>query len=60
MEAKLWWKKPLTPLQKLSYWVESSKAQAKEDLETLYKSIHNKTLVSIDKVYRRAKEALGI
>ena len=37
-----------------------SKAHAKEDLETLYKSIHNKTLIGIDKVYKRAKESLEI
>jgi tetratricopeptide (TPR) repeat protein len=37
-----------------------SKSQAKDHLETLYKPLHNNTLVGIDKVYRRAKEALGM
>jgi tetratricopeptide (TPR) repeat protein len=36
-----------------------SKAKAKEHLETLYKSLHDNTLIGIDKVYKRAKEALG-
>jgi tetratricopeptide (TPR) repeat protein len=37
-----------------------SKTQAKDHLETLYKSLHNNTLIGIDKVYKRAKEALAI
>jgi tetratricopeptide (TPR) repeat protein len=32
------------------------KAQSKDKLEQLYKSIHNDTIIGIDKVYRRAKE----
>lgn len=32
-------------------------AQAKEKVEQLYKGQHNDTLVGIDKIYRRAKEA---
>jgi len=36
-----------------------SKARAKEHLETLFKSQHYNTLVGIDKVYKRAKDALG-
>jgi len=34
-------------------------AQAKEKLEKLYKEQHNDTIVGIDKIYRKAKEALG-
>jgi len=33
--------------------------QAKEYLEKLYKSLHNNTLVGVDKVYTRAKQELG-
>jgi tetratricopeptide (TPR) repeat protein len=34
--------------------------RAKDRLEYLYKEMHNQTLVGIDKVYRKAKEELGI
>lgn len=30
--------------------------KAKENLETLYKAIHNNTLIGIEKIYRKAKE----
>ncbi len=30
--------------------------KAKENLEQLYKALHNNTLIGIEKVYRRAKE----
>ena len=33
--------------------------EAKEKVEQLYKGQHNDTLVGIDKIYRKAKEALG-
>jgi hypothetical protein len=33
--------------------------KAKARLEVLYKALHNDTLIGIDKVYRRAKEALA-
>jgi hypothetical protein len=33
--------------------------EAKERLEKLYRSLHNNTTVGIDKVYKKAKEALG-
>ncbi len=36
------------------------KDKAKEQLEILYKSQHNNNTVGIDKVYRKAKEALGM
>jgi tetratricopeptide (TPR) repeat protein len=36
---------------------DASKAKAR--LEVLYKALHNDTLIGIDKVYRRAKEALA-
>lgn len=35
-------------------------AQAKEHLESLYKALHNKTTIGIDKVYRRARQQLGL
>jgi tetratricopeptide (TPR) repeat protein len=34
-------------------------AQAKIQLETLYKGLHNNTTIGIDKVYNRAKQELG-
>jgi tetratricopeptide (TPR) repeat protein len=34
--------------------------KAKERMEQLYKAIHNDTTIGIDKVYRRAKEELGL
>ncbi|MBN2337702.1 MAG: tetratricopeptide repeat protein [Acidobacteria bacterium] len=34
--------------------------KAKERLEQLYKALHNDTTIGIEKVYRRAKEELGI
>jgi len=34
--------------------------KAEEYVETLYKPLHNNSLVGIDKVYRRAKQELGI
>jgi len=33
-------------------------AQAKDKLEQLYKALHNNTTIGIDKIYRKAKEAL--
>ena len=36
---------------------QSPKAKAR--LELLYKALHNDTLIGIDKVYRKAKEALA-
>jgi tetratricopeptide (TPR) repeat protein len=35
-------------------------SQSKEYLESLYKAIHNNTIIGIDKVYNRNKEELGI
>jgi tetratricopeptide (TPR) repeat protein len=37
----------------------SDAAKAKARLEVLYKALHNDTLIGIDKVYKRAKEALA-
>lgn len=37
----------------------SEAARAKARLETLYKAIHNDTLIGIDKVYKKAKEMLA-
>lgn len=37
----------------------ATKEKAKENVEQLYKPLHNKTLVGIEKVYRKAKEELG-
>lgn len=34
-------------------------ANAKDRLETLYRALHNNTLVGIDKVYQKAKESLA-
>jgi tetratricopeptide (TPR) repeat protein len=34
--------------------------QAKEHLVSLYKALHNKTTIGIEKVYRRAKKELGL
>jgi tetratricopeptide (TPR) repeat protein len=33
--------------------------KAKENLETLYKALHNNTLIGIDKIYRKAKQQPG-
>jgi hypothetical protein len=36
-----------------------SGSRAKARLETLYKILHNNTLIGIDKVYQKAKDALA-
>jgi hypothetical protein len=37
-----------------------TETQAKEHMENLYKSLHNNTLIGIEKVYRRNRQELGL
>jgi len=39
---------------------EEDASRSKARLETLYKALHNNTLIGIDKVYKRAKEMLAV